>query len=910
MARTFNRRPMSVSGPDKNDIKNYTFNYESWKGINDSKDFLAVDQMTFSDSQNMYIDSEGLLSSRPAIKANTAVNLTAIKHYQEFRNDVKNAKLIVYLRDNGDKDQLVVEDTSYSYVYRTSTGLNKNDTPIKFIDTYDKLYIFKGDNAMQVYDKQKARFLTADAVAKLIYVPITKTFTGSVVSDGEGTNKLTTSERYLYYYSDVNGINGDAIGKTLDWDGKTISWNDNMKPFLVKDHYDIGDSTLVTVGSTGAVAWVRNNVLYYAVNGAIVYSWDVSTLVAEPAYIKRINFSPTADTILIDVTSTGALITTYVVSCLSTTEDGVLKYPQPTDIRTITNLSIETFRLYCYKFYDDCHFCLIGLENQVLVAYVKFADSDLKKIESIGTVYPLAVDMNATYMAMLYSRNDSTNSYYTVQIYAPKTATTSVRTDSYQFDLNSISTVSDTVGFAVDAYNYYAYLPYSNNYCAVRRALIGSDTAYCKTIASGVTGTIQPIVFLDNYSKVVLNNKVIDVTAVDFTTSGLTPASGSVVTTNLDGTGLQSTINVYNYYKTVDGTKHVFTRFSDDVFELYYTKQGTVQSLDVYDLLYLNNYFFAVKNKLYINEDRYDDDGEFLFYLPEKNTNEFDNVITKLHQINETTVAVFFEDEIYYTVYDGDVSTYRYYKSKLQYGLRKGADVITSDDSVTTFFATDRGIMALTYQNFIASSEQATTPISDSVFNYMRDFLKGKIVKLYKNDFWIAAYNGSDVVWILDTRNGSWWRQELASNLTDVWTKNTDPLLNMDTLCVIAKDGEYTDDGKRIEWFFQSQKLHLSALNYYKSVQAITFYGVSDDDSCLFNLDTYAYRDTIYENATKNVEYGINLIRTYLYRLHIMKLHEFQFRVYSDDTIQDRDLIKPIKLSNVSVRYRVSREVR
>ena len=38
MARTFNRRPMSVSGPSKNDVKNYTFNYENWKGINDSKD--------------------------------------------------------------------------------------------------------------------------------------------------------------------------------------------------------------------------------------------------------------------------------------------------------------------------------------------------------------------------------------------------------------------------------------------------------------------------------------------------------------------------------------------------------------------------------------------------------------------------------------------------------------------------------------------------------------------------------------------------------------------------------------------------------------------------------------------------------------------------------------------------------
>ena len=932
MARTFNRRPMSVSGPDKNDIKNYTFNYESWKGINDSKDFLAVDQMTFSDSQNMYIDSEGLLSSRPAIKTNTAVTLTAIKHYQEFRNDVKNAKVIVYLRDNGDNDQLVVEDTSYSYVYRMSTGLNKNDTPINFIDTYDKLYAFKGDNAMKVYDKQKARFLSADEVAKLIYVPVTKTFTGAVENDGEGTNALTTSERYLYYYSDVNGINSDAIGKTLDWDGKTINWNDNMKPFLVKDHYDIGDSTVVAVAASGAIAWVENNVLYYAVNGAIVYSWSLAAYVDTTHVITKVKFNDTSDTIIVWIGESGSKYhASYIVSCVSTKEDGSLSYPTPVELlATIGQLpQPDIYSIVDEKFNDELSWmiaCLAGAQGtDGSVAYsntifYQYEDVGGELIQSSADDI-LAVDFSATYMTALGSSRTTSEDFYNTYVwnrtgtngkavyvgkrsYAMTHFATAVHSSNVLLQLISDSVIACVPQYdqanEVGTASWYITKSSCSNTTEVRQAvLITGENKY----------DYPPKICYDNPLLIMFNDSYYDCSLANFGTG----SSVNVKRVTYLETGLsilESTTNVFNYYKTVDGTNHVFTRFNDDTFELYYTKQGTMQNLDVYDLLYLNNYFFAVKNKLYINEDRYDDDGEFLFYLPEKNTNEFDNVITKLHQINETTVAVFFEDEIYYTVYDSDVNTYRYYKSKLQFGLRKGANVITSDDSVTTFFATDRGIMALTYQNFIASSEQATTPISDSVFNYMRDFLKGKIVKLYKKDFWIAVYNGSNTVWILDIRNGSWWRQELSSALSNVWTRNSDPLLCMGTICSIAKDGEYTDDGERINWFFQSQKLHLSALNYYKSVQAITFFGVSDDDSCLFNLDTYAYRDTIYENATKNVEYGINLIRTYLYRLHIMKLHEFQFRVYSDDTVMDADLIKPIKLSNVSVRYRVSREVR
>lgn len=932
MARTFNRRPMSVSGPDKNDIKNYTFNYEQWKGINDSKDFLAVDQMTFSDSQNMYIDSEGLLSSRPGLKADTTIHWNSVKEYYEFKNDVKDSTIKVYGLYLVISDTIDIVDSAATA--KVSIALTPSDAPLKYIDSYDKLYLFKGDNQMVVYDKSLLRFLTAEEVSKLIYVPVTKTFTGSTENDGEGVNKLTTAERYLYYYSDVNGINSDAIGKTLEWDGKTISWSDNVKPFLVKDHYDFGNSTVIAVAASGAVAWVENNVLYYAVNGAIVYSWDLSNLVTASAMPNTVKFNPGSNTILVRI---GYKM--YVVSCVSTKEDGSLAIKQPTLITELTGFSkYNDFQVYTAYYIDELQYVYTVRDpdadlSTTSICY-NFGEADTRyekdiSHDSSGTNLHVNADgavMNADSIVVTYNSIESDGNKRNFIIIHKSAPTVIDRKDI--FAMTDDMAYHGVLQMTIDSY--VAYIPkigtadasgtykIAGIYC-FKNPIYGTDAAVTKngaglyTLTPEVTNAYLKPVY-DNANIVSLNDVLYDFSKTDYSTT----TSPVVSTKTADGTLLESTTNVYNYYKTVNGSNHIFTRFNDDTFELYYNKQGTVQNLNVYDVLYLNSYFFAVGNKLYITENRYDDDGEFLFYLPEKNTNEFDNIITKLHQINETTIAVFFEDEIYYTVYDSDVSTYRYYKSKLQYGLRKGANVITSDDSVTTYFPTDRGIMALTYQNFIASSEQATTPISDSVFNYTKDFLKGKVVKLYKKDFWIAAYNGSKTVWLLDIRNGSWWRQELPIEVLAIWSKNNSPLIkqvaytgdaNAHTAFTLGNT-EYTDDGTRIQWFFQSQKLHLSALNYYKSVQALTFFGVSDEDSCLFNLDTYAYRDTIYENATKNVEYGINLIRTYLYRLHIMKLHEFQFKVYSDDTIQDTDLIKPIKLSNVSVRYRVSREVR
>lgn len=44
MTKTFNRAPITVQTPSSSDIKQYFFNQYNWKGLNDDKNVLTVDQ--------------------------------------------------------------------------------------------------------------------------------------------------------------------------------------------------------------------------------------------------------------------------------------------------------------------------------------------------------------------------------------------------------------------------------------------------------------------------------------------------------------------------------------------------------------------------------------------------------------------------------------------------------------------------------------------------------------------------------------------------------------------------------------------------------------------------------------------------------------------------------------------------
>ena len=352
---------------------------------------------------------------------------------------------------------------------------------------------------------------------------------------------------------------------------------------------------------------------------------------------------------------------------------------------------------------------------------------------------------------------------------------------------------------------------------------------------------------------------------------------------------------------------------------------------DVFDHETELSQFFVSKGKnLYINAQGSNVGvDDFKWYFPERNIQEFDYEITNLHPISTTEIAVFLQDSIYYvkpvtTTIDGiETIAYSYYKSRIPLGCEEGSEVITSYDNKYTMFVTKRGFVAMSYQDFIASDEQALTFLSDTIYDMFNEWNQGAI-KLFQYNFWIILYRtNTGKAFIFDMRGNSWWPIEYNSNVKKFIEIDRKPLLlsglylyKLDTSNDNYFDGNSLKDG-RIDWFLSSQKLHLDAINYYKHIVNLTFFGYNYGDKDInvrFNLRVINYRKQTDTNETKSfsaVDYKIQLTRTFVTRINYYKVNQVQYILESsrDEDAEDKIPV-PLSLTAISLKYLVTGQVR
>lgn len=346
----------------------------------------------------------------------------------------------------------------------------------------------------------------------------------------------------------------------------------------------------------------------------------------------------------------------------------------------------------------------------------------------------------------------------------------------------------------------------------------------------------------------------------------------------------------------------------------------------------LSNYYFSIGKTLYISKNIYEDD-KFKWYLPAITKEEFDDVITNIHPISANEVAIFLNNSIYYTNYDGELEAYRYYKAKIQVGCKTGSDVITTFDGKYIIFVSERGMVAMSYQEFVASTEQALTFMSDNIYDtfykYNTEPTSKNAIKLYKYSNYIFVYKeDSNKGFIFDLRTLSWWPISIDKNISRFVTINNEVkiLSNMKLFNLNKSDINYYDyDGikrTKVDWFIQSQKLHLGAVNYYKHIVNITFNSVHDlsllkendynATDLNFKLQINNYRKQVNGNIGnkddyKVVNYNVEIVRTFVQRLNYGKVNEFQYLLSYDDK---NSVNVPFSVSGIIVKYKIGGEVR
>ena len=232
MARTFNRPPVQVDTPSNNDVKNYFFNHYNWKGLTDNKNVLAVDQETFSDCKNVYIDSEGLLRSRPSLKVKVVkytnsgeeyvlsniVNVWTFGDVTLYESISEGKYYLTFVNKNVENH--IQEELKYT----DSNGEIQTYKDIRPILADSKIFIFS-EHDFNYYDIKYNNYASAK---DFIYVPTTTIVSGDTTKTFESPNILTKSYITKYLYDRTANINfNNLIGKdvTVEIDGTTYTIN-------------------------------------------------------------------------------------------------------------------------------------------------------------------------------------------------------------------------------------------------------------------------------------------------------------------------------------------------------------------------------------------------------------------------------------------------------------------------------------------------------------------------------------------------------------------------------------------------------------------------------------------------------------------------------------------------------------
>ena len=367
-------------------------------------------------------------------------------------------------------------------------------------------------------------------------------------------------------------------------------------------------------------------------------------------------------------------------------------------------------------------------------------------------------------------------------------------------------------------------------------------------------------------------------------------------------------ISYHNSLMVTDFKNLYSTYLTNDV-AIDVVVKGTIKYLLPEHTAELSNFYFSTNKTLYISQ--YPTTGDFKWYFPKINTEIFDYKITNLHAISETEVAVFTQNNVYYV--KNTEQGYMYYKSKIQVGCKDGADVLTTFDGVYTIFASDRGIVAMTYQQFVATTEQALSYLTDAIYNLYNKY-NNEPIKLFKYLFWIVCYKkGSKDVLVFDTRNNSWWYNTGNYPIDKIVNNDNAVMLLMKNEMFLPNttDVNYYDfDAVKsyIDWYIKSQKLHLKSVDYQKNIRDITLISVLDTDKPInCKLQLINYRKSVKEGKEQLLEYNIDTIRTFVKHLNCMKVNQTQYIIKSNE---ESYLQIPLSLSSINIKYRITRQVR
>ena len=909
MAMTVNRQPYSVSTSISN--KDNFFTHASWKGMSDDKNFLTSDQETFESCRNVYVDSEGLLRSRPSLKL--VPNSLKIVDIWTFGNIVlvlsktDDSRYDLYVTNIDEKINASTLNTDYYYI---------NDK-LKPIQIEDKIFLLSPDSLRYINTKN----LDIGNAEQFIYVPETKVYTSlDEGKEAESKNALTGNEVLSYVYtSELNTefmVGKDLYFTMLD---KTYEVKfSSLTPLTFIDRLPIlapdEDYIVCTFAREGydsiAIACKNTRQFLYSADGN---SWTFSSSIPGKDLIEDLKFTQDGNEVYCKerVPNEDPNLITYKYYMISVTKtennDGVLNYRLSSFIFYHTSngfpTSVSGERAYFVDWKTGVS--ISYTENDKKPQIMVFKESGAKQmpidkitIQTDGNLWMFR-NFHKGLPVVFFSQGYTGRLSYIVL------------TDSYDFNFNG------SIGLPSSGSQ---SLTFPDNLTRVGENLIFTSWSY-DVLEQFVIGPLFSAEVRNLYS-VPRSTEL----AVNHDASVLMTPTAFCKDGKITG-HLETPLRIFgagNYFYAlynIEGAdkRYIYSNKVDKMFlkEKIIGENSKLQEFltSIFDgnpnYAQLEETYISAYDKLYISSKRYDESNNVLLYFPEINVQTFTSKITGLQPISSEEMAIFMNDEVWYSKITE--SGYYYSKSKLQVGLKDGADVITSYDGTQVIFSSKRGLVSLSYQNFVASTDQSLTFLSDSIHSHFISFSENP-VKLLRYQYWLICYsNKSKYGYVYDIRNKSWWPIDIFVEPIKVLDVGNKIIVFSNDLYELDKSDEnYFDFDGRIEynvdWFVKSQKLHFNAINYNKHIANITVLSVLDSNNSMsFKMKINNYRKKIDETEIQSREYKVDAIRTYVQRVSFPKVNEFQYTLISDD---EQSIRVPLSLSGITIKYRIGSQVR
>lgn len=265
MGRTIRRTPFSVK-VDNDDFNIGYYNQTDFKGINTNKNDATADPSAFADAQNVYVDENALLISRPPVKIYDGEGWI-LNEWMFGSYGIRFHRMLIDQDGNrvDDPQNHSIDDLRYAFVLRcithnTVTGtyngyqiygslqwtipvssIGWNAIPrIMPVQIEDKVFFwFAGVslidfNTKGVLMSDGSYYPYFEDSLKYLYYPVCKLVINGIESDLETKNFLTDTYRRRYQYSPLSTVNFDAlIGRYMD-----VSLNGDMTQNTTKYLYN------------------------------------------------------------------------------------------------------------------------------------------------------------------------------------------------------------------------------------------------------------------------------------------------------------------------------------------------------------------------------------------------------------------------------------------------------------------------------------------------------------------------------------------------------------------------------------------------------------------------------------------------------------------------------------------------